>query len=272
MIPRSLRMVSACGVFGLAAILLMPTEGRAGFDVAPGYDLFQTVPTTYFPPLGALTGVPLGTYNFGGSVGLQNTGTADTIIQRTTAATGSVSTPGTSPLVVDALQLETASPTSFNGGPIGNYFVTLQSVRGGTASTGSITISFNAGGLSGTFSSSIDVFFDVRYGSLTGSIVYSGDDVLTSTNVPWSDVAPAGALAITGVNQYLSGVNGDTSEDFWPATPFSEVSGSTTDPNTIYHSVTYAVVVPEPASVLMLGMGTISLGLYGWRRRGRSAA
>ena len=88
MIPRSLKLVATGGLLCLAATLMTPSEGRAAFVVSPGYELFQTLPGTTFPGLGALSGVRVGTYNFGGSIGVQNVGNADTIIQRTGHATG----------------------------------------------------------------------------------------------------------------------------------------------------------------------------------------
>ena len=146
------------------------------FQVAPGYDLFQTESGTYFTGLGNLMGVPEGTYNFGGSIGVQNTGLTDTIIQRANA----VATPGspTVPLIMDALQLETVAPVSFGGGPFGNYFITLSPTAG---STGSLTVSWDGTGFAGTFSSTLDVFFDVHFGALAGPVVYSGNLVLSQS-------------------------------------------------------------------------------------------
>jgi hypothetical protein len=266
-------MVAAWGVFGLAAILLTPGEGRAAFDVAAGYDLFQTQPGTTFTGLGALTGVPLGTFNFGGSIGVQNVGLTDTILQRTSAVTGSSGSTGTSNLVMNALQLETVAPVNIGAG-LNNYFVTLQSVHGGTASMGTISITFGPTGLSGTFSSSIDVFYDIRVGSLTGAIVSSSDLVLSSSGNPWTINPPGGAVTINGVNQFLSGTVGDRSQDFWPDGPTTPGgTGGTlteTEPNGSSHVVA-AAQTPEPASVLMLGMGTIGVGIFGWRRRSRAA-
>jgi hypothetical protein len=266
MISRSLRMVALSGAFGLAVTLLTPAEGRAAFNIAAGYDLFQTVSSeTTFSGLGNLQGVPLGSYNFGGSVGTQNTGYTDTIIQRNQAVTGTgAGSMGTTTLTMDALQLETVAPTNFMGLGVNNYFVTLQSVHGGPASTGSLTATFNADGVSGTFSSSIDVFFDVRVGSLTGSIVYSGDQVLTS-DPNWSTTSVTGAILINGVNNDLNGQNNNG--DFW-SPPFDEAALLASHG---VSSVTATVLTPEPASVVMLGMGVIGVGAYGWRRRGRAA-
>jgi hypothetical protein len=91
--------------------------------IAPGFDLFETIPAdTTFTGLGNLMGVPLVTFNFGGTVGVQNTGATDTIIQRTAAATVA-SPPGTATAIsiaVVALQLETVTPVNFMGDGLNN--------------------------------------------------------------------------------------------------------------------------------------------------------
>src|SRR5271155_4446714 len=98
---------------------------------------------------------------------------------------------------MDALQLETAAPTALLGGPVGFYFITLQSSDGtGPASTGAMTINFAPN----TFTSSLDVFFDVHYGALNGPIVYSTDLTLSNGGAPWGNIAPAGSQLINGVN------------------------------------------------------------------------
>jgi hypothetical protein len=252
-------------IFRRAALCALATmscfSGRAfcasTFDVAPGYDLFQTdASQTTFPGLGNLTGVPEGSYNFGGAIGVQNTGLTDTIIQRTAALT-----PGspTSALVMQALQLETVAPVSFGGGPLGEYFVTLQSVHGGPASTGSITVGWDGTGLAGTFSSSIDVFFDIRFGALNGPIVFSSDLPLSQTGAAWNHLPPPGVVQIPGANIFLSGLLGDQTQDFWPG-PLIEQH-----PSGAQHAVTPAQV-PEPASVGMMAIALIGLLLIRQRR------
>ena len=215
------------------------------FQVAPGYDLFQTGSGTMFTGLGNLMGVPEGTYNFGGSIGVQNTGLTDTIIQRTTAAT---SGSPTVQLIVDSLQLETVAPVSFLGGPFGNYFVTLQpaSAAGGPLSTGTLTVSWDGTGLAGTFSSTLDVFFDIHFGALNGPVVYSSNLVLSQSGASWSDLPPAGAVLINGANQFLSGTFGDPTQDFWPGI-FMESQGS--DVHAVMPST------PEPTTAVLLGLG-----------------
>lgn len=91
----------------------------------------------------------------------------------------------------------------------------------------------------GTFDSFFDVFFDVRIGSLNGTIVNSGDLVMTSSGTPWGHDAPPGALLIVGVNDKLNGT--DISQDFWPD-PILEQH-----PTGAQHRVT---PVPEPTTLI----------------------
>ncbi len=186
--------------------------------VAAGYDLFQTQPGTEF--LGApLEGVPLGTYNFGGTIGVQNVGDTDTIIQRLNSATdpsAPLALGGTAAnvsLQMDALDLVTAAPTTFNGSaPLGIYYITLDP---NAASLGTMVITFLPGDAGGTFSSTLDVNFDIHAGSLTGTVVGMQSLTLSSTDTPWVHTPPPpGAVVINGVNNMLDG--SDTNQDFWP--------------------------------------------------------
>jgi hypothetical protein len=234
---------------GLLIGVLHPTPSRAD-AVAAGYDLFSTDASGTTFEGANFQGVPLGTYNFGGMIGVQNVGNTDTIVQRLS----DVTTPGTTMLVMDALQLETVAPTSLGGGPVGNYFITLQSTDGtGPASVGSMTI--NSG--PNTFSSTLDVYFDVHFGSLNGAIVAQSNFILTSADTTWSHNAPAGSLLINGVNNLLDGT--DTSQDFWP-TPFTETESGAT------HTVDPASV-PEPSVAIGLCTSLAGLGLVYLRQR-----
>jgi hypothetical protein len=204
--------------------LCLPSQSRADV-VYPGYDLFTTVEGgTMFEGIN-FQGVPLNTFNFGGSIGTLGVGNTDTIVQRLAPA---VTVPGTFSLQMDALQLESVVPM-FPGNTYG--FITLDSSQ---ASTG--TMDINAG----TFSSSLNVYFDVRAGSLGGPIVATGALALTSTDVAWSHNAPPGALLIPGVNYDLNGVN--TSADFWPG-QFTEIEPGAR------HEVDPAAV-PEPTTMI----------------------
>jgi hypothetical protein len=288
MMLRAIRNAAVCVLVVVVATLVRPAEGRAAttFNVAPGWDLFQTDPTaTTFPGLGNLMGVPLGTFNFNGTQngnvplpgnpGNVATGGTDTIIERLTAAippsppgAGSMATIN---LAMVALQLETVTPVNFSGLGLDNYFVTLQAARptGGPNSTGTMTITWNANGLSGTFSSSLDVFFDIRKGSLTGAIVASQDLVLTSSGTAWSDLPPPGAFLIPGANLFLAG-GSDNTKDFWvnPG-PVREVH-----PNGSVHQAFETgsgPFIPEPASIVMFGFGAIGIAVFGRWRRTRAA-
>jgi MYXO-CTERM domain-containing protein len=250
---RLSRRLSILSIFGCVFSLCCTAHAAPATGVDAGYDLFQTTPGTTF--MGApFVGVPLGTFNFGGSTGVQNVGDADTIIQR--MADASPPGPATVPLVMDALQLESAAPIALGGGPLGFYFVTLQSTdMTGPPSVGAITINFN-GPNGGTFSSTLDVFFDIHFGALNGPIVAQDNLMLSSMDVPWGHMAPPGALLIDGVNNMLNGT--DTSNDFW-TNPFSEIEAGAT------HAVTTAdAPTPTPLAAGTL-LAVIVAGLV--RRR-----
>src|SRR3989442_924336 len=72
---------------GLLAALAAPSVSRAENKVALGWDLLETQPGTTFGGV-PFTGVPLGSFNFGGSIGVQPTGNTDTIVQRQSLAMG----------------------------------------------------------------------------------------------------------------------------------------------------------------------------------------
>lgn len=245
---------------GLIAVAALALAGplRAGGVVNAGYDLLQTEPGTAFAGVD-FVGVPLGTFDFGG--GPVATGLTDTIMQRLAPAAG----PSQSiPVEIVALQLVSATPVDFGLG-LGFYFITLQSARGGPASSGQRTIDFGPeGSPHGTFSSFFDVFFDIRLGALDGPIALSDSLIVTADGVPWSHEPPPGAVQIPGVNTFLNGQ--DREADFFPIGTFVEttLTGAT-------HALETATIVPEPASLAMAGLPAL-LGLVAARRRSRTSA
>jgi hypothetical protein len=247
---RTLFKTVMLGLAVAVSTLARPAESRAQNPVVdPGYDLFQTVSgsasTDPTNPLSSLVGVPLMTYNFGS--GAVDVGDTDTIVQRLNQVSAPVGSTGTTSLVVDALQLQsTVNPA---------IFVTLDTSQ---TSGGSMNITFTSP-TAGTFDSSLTVFYDVRVGGVNGNIVATGSEMFTATNVGWGRTAPAGAVAITGINYLLNG--SDTSADFWP-TPFVELN-----PNAS-HSVTVASYVPEPSTWIMLVTAGLMVPAYArWGRR-----
>jgi hypothetical protein len=241
-----------------AALAVIPVT-----DVLPGYDLFESIAGTQF--MGEpFEGVPIGSYNFGGSIGVQNTGPTDTIVQRlATASVPIPSLPNTaSPISIqlDDLQLVSATPYSFGGGPVGYYYITTQSQDSdGPVSTGSMSIEFDSTA-GGTFTSSLDVFFDVHYGALNGPLVYQSDLLLSNSGDAWGRVPPPGAVLINGANYLLNGV--DDTEDFFVNPPLIE-----SHPSGAGTHVVQEAQVPEPAT---MGLAAVA-GMLLLSRRRRSA-
>ena len=235
-------------VTAICAMLTVVGAANAGPVVNPGFESFQSLTGTTFGGV-AFQGVPIGTFNFGGTIGVKAVGGTDTIVQRLAPATGAAI-----PTQLLDLQLMSTAPTNFGLGT-GFYFITLQSARGGPASTGSMTIGFGPeappGLPHGTFDFFFDIFFDVRLGSLGGPIALS--DVLrqTSNGVPWNHFPTPDALEIAGVNTLLNGTNRNA--DFWPIGTFQAVL-----PTGAVQRMTNTTTVPEPGSLSLLAIGVLA--------------
>jgi hypothetical protein len=241
-------------------ILAAPAAGIASGIVNPGFDLLHTEPGTSVGGV-PFTGVPLGSFDFGG--GAVPTGNADTIVERLAAATAPGPPPAV-PIELVALQLMSVVPVDFGLG-VGFYFVTLQSARGGPASTGTMGITFGPEGVPhGTFDSFFDVFFDIRLGSLDGPIALSNNAPLTSVGAPWAHFPPSGAVEIPGVNTLLNGL--DRESDFFPVGTFTEQHPG--PPSTIHvvSTATDGRQVPEPSAAAALVLALAALFSYGVAR------
>ena len=238
----------------LAALALGAASPLAQADpiIDQGWDYLLTDPTgTSFAGV-AFQGVPLNVFDFGPPYGVQPVGDTDTIVHRLAPVTVPV-TPGTAapiPIELVSLNLRSVSQTDFGAG-LGYYYISLQSARGGPASVGQMTITFDDPD-SGTFGSFFDVYFDIRFGALNGPIVLSSNLLLSSTGSPWSRTPPAGAVLVDGVNNRLNGV--DTSADFWPGRIVE------THPTGAQHT---ASSTPAPGAA---GLGAI-VGVFAARRR-----
>jgi hypothetical protein len=247
------------GLVGASMAAMTAAAVQAAF-VEPGWDLLHTAPGTTFAGQ-PFVGVPLGAYDFGGTIGVKNVGNADTIVQR--LATADVpAPPGSDTIPIELVALQLVSVNPFFGPDLA--YITLQSARSGAdpppgpASIGEMDIHF-ANDLGGTFDSFFDVFFDVRVGALNGPIQISDQLRLSSQGTPWDRVPPPGALVIQGVNLNLNG--NDNAADFWPG-PINE-----SHPSGAMHNVVPAT--PEPAT-FGVAAGLVFFGaVFAWLRAKR---
>ncbi|HTQ09096.1 MAG TPA: hypothetical protein VMI31_03405 [Fimbriimonadaceae bacterium] len=190
--------------------LALPLCSSADLKVDAGFDLFTSSSGTMLDGID-FVGVPIGSYNFGGAVGLQNTGNADTIIQRNqTVMVNNVGDSSTTSLTVQALQLKSATEVNFMGDGLDTYYITLRATQ---PDDSSMTIQFG-GDTGGSFTSRLDLNLDIRKGSLTGTVVSSLDNLVLTGGDIWSRTPPPGSVTITGANVNLNGSN--NADDFWP--------------------------------------------------------
>ena len=228
---------------GLCAVPASAGPRPAARSVAPGYDLFYTPAGGSSLGVGTgvagvtvmkFKGVPLRTFDFA-NVGTRRVGVTDTIVRRLDTAT-----PAKPRVRIELVGLLLESTN------VPGYFVTLQSARPlGLPSTGTLDISFDREGRGGVLRSELLVNYDVRYGSPSGPIVYTGSTGLgfVAENVAWlhnqvnpvievprvGDIchdagglvahqhcvgASPGLAPMPGVNHRLNGR--DTSADFHP--------------------------------------------------------
>lgn len=239
--------VLACGTVTLAAPVVLQ-----------GSDYWRTTSGTVFNGI-PFVGVPVGP------------GNTDTIVRRMAdAVLSGLPSSAIIPIELVALNLVSAFPIDMGAG-LGLHYITLQSARGGPASTGQMDIHYTAAddGLSGTpegtFDSFFDVFFDIRLGALNGPIVMSDMLQLNNQGATWDATPPPGITLVSGpVGDLLASLHtskGQDQLDFFPG-PVSE-----RHPGGIaIHNVENST--PEPESALLLAAGLAALICL----RGRRAA
>lgn len=269
-------MLKWAGIAAVGFTALTSNVSRA--DVMQGYDIFQSSPTSY-EATANFQGVPIGNYDFGGSIGTRDVGNADTIIHRSTLAPSGPDS-GTATLTVNALQLVTTQQWDLAGmfglpNNNGYYYATLDPNK---TSGGSMTINGVNDIGSKTFHSDLTLYLGF---SVCGSIGVNGqpnscgstvfmEKIMLSQDGTW-DRAPnplysTGPLA--GVDYQLNGINTDA--DFW--IPKYQEYGTAyvyaiTDPNylnPIAGPLNVLHETPEPATLSLFALGT---GLMGFRRR-----
>jgi hypothetical protein len=255
-------------VFALSAL---PVATGAQPAVGAGWLLLQTDPTqSVSGGLGAiLVGDPLGTYNFGGAIGVQNVGAADTVIDIQGPGTTGPSNTAVVNIQLDALQLQT---TRMYGST--RVYFTLDPSQ---PSTSTMDMTFNSQETGGTFTSSLNMFVDIRVGSIDGPLPGTGGGLMSSGACTWSRTAPAGSQQVSGVNLDLDGI--DNAADFWPTGLVAYTDGNGTslvdlvaaDPPTSGAGV---ASIPEFPSAAFATLGSLGMlhSLYRRRRDARSFA
>ena len=221
----------------------------------PGWELYTTTSGTSYAGLGDMQGVPLGTYDFGVGPDDVNLSNTDTIIQRMATATPDNNV---IPIQMVALQLQTTQMVNYNNDGLAFYYITLQPAN---ASTGTDTITF-ATNTSGTYTSSINIFYDIHMGSLTGPIVESSNvTVTTSGTVPgWSNNAPFFSVLIPGVDQNLNGAN--NLNDFWQQPNLTDAFAGPA-----FQIPVADAMLPEPSSWVLALIGAAALAAVARGRR-----
>ena len=173
-------------------ILVLLVPNAVGKDIVLGTDYFSTEFGTKFD-----FGPPIGIVYFEG--GPPCSGSADTMVER--QADAIVSPGGTAspiPIQVHCLSLQTISPVQL-GGTFYNVFVKLDPSHLAD-DTGTMTVSEDTNVIGGTFTSSLNVFFEADFvpvSSGTGFPVF-GHTTFANPGSPWARSFNRGACLVKG--------------------------------------------------------------------------
>lgn len=242
------RAASILGTLGIGAMTFLSiTEPASAISIAAGSDyLFTLSEGTVFQGI-SFEGAPIGP-----NAPKPAPGQTDTIIKRLNPLTSSnpngdclaVGPQCTTNIELVALSLVSVDPIELSPGQFFDVFATLSP---GTASTGTMTINEDTF----TFSSTLDVFFDLNAAPVGGGLLtpFQLGNMLTLevSNAPWSP-NPTPIQLIVGGDYPDSHANLHTGlppgfTDFFPGLSQHDASGAAK------HLVRPAVI-PEPSTIL----------------------
>lgn len=249
---KILKKISLLSITFMSAICAHNAVQAA--TVAPGYDLLYTLPGTEynfggFAGVQSFSGVPLGTFDFGGTTGIQNVGETDTILYRTEAATSS---DGLIDIEMVALSLRSDNVFSLDGvSPAEYWTVNLLQDTGST-----MNISFNAAGTGGTFDSNLN--FLVEFVGETSNVSTGPIAVnMSQTDSTWGRDPLNNNILIPGINYHLNGF--DNSEDFFTGIAMHGPQHT--------HKTIDINGVPEPSTYITFGAASVFLFFMARRKR-----
>jgi hypothetical protein len=262
----------------MVSISLAANTARADIDlgvpaVALGSDYFATQGGTFFdfgPGIGPVPfmGLPIGP------------GNTDTIVQRQAdAAIGGAAIP----IQITALSLKSVAPVNV-GGSFFDVFVTLDPAHLAN-DTGTMSIMGTLAG--GTFTSSLNVFFDAHFqpvGAGSPFDVFS-NVTLANAGATWGPTPPPGIVIVNGPddntaadqNANMHSGRGTGEVDFFLVGQGANGSGGRLVETGVTGNEAHIVgtalpFIPEPSSLTLAGLGVTFLFGYTWRKRRAAAA